>query len=204
MRSIVIDPYYHSRQKRLFDICLSIFLILVLSPAFVVLSLLVLLTLGWPVLFVQLRQGKGKQQFRLCKFRTMITTAAVWKSLLRKGNEAPEPMFKMQNDPRFVGIGRWLSRSGLDELPQLFNILRGNMSFVGPRPLPVEEAAALPASWEFRYQVRPGLVSEWVLSEKKYGSLRDWQGAEIETLRFKNLQRDLLLLIKVGWKVLSS
>jgi len=128
----------------------------------------------------------------------MITTAAVWKPLIRYGNEAPEPMFKMQDDPRFVGIGRWLSRSGLDELPQLFNILRGNMSFVGPRPLPVEEAAALPASWEFRYQVRPGLVSEWVLSEKKYGSLRDWREAEATSLVTGSITHDIALLARAS------
>jgi len=127
----------------------------------------------------------------------MITTADHWKPYLRAKNEAPEPMFKMQHDPRFVGIGRWLSRSGLDELPQLVNILRGEMSFVGPRPLPIAEAEQLPASWDFRYSVRPGLVSEWVLSEKKYGSQSNWRIAEISTLSKSGLLYDLEIIAKV-------
>lgn len=196
MQSIAIDPYYHSRQKRVFDVLLSSLLLLALSPVFIVLSSLLSLTLSWPVLFLQERQGKDKKSFNLLKFRTMVTTADHWKPLLRAKNEAPEPMFKMQHDPRFIGIGRWLSRSGLDELPQLVNILRGEMSFVGPRPLPIAEAEQLPASWDFRYSVRPGLVSEWVLNEKKYESLRAWRSAELFSLKNGSTTQDTVLLVR--------
>jgi len=107
-------------------------------------------------------------------------------------------MFKMQQDPRFIGIGRWLSRTGLDELPQLVNIWRGEMSFVGPRPLPVDEAEQLPKSWDFRYLVKPGLVSEWVLSEKKYRSLNAWRQVERKPLQFSNIASDVALLAQIA------
>jgi len=202
MQTITIHPYYHSWQKRFFDLCLSTILLLALSPLFAVLSMVLWVTLGWPVVFVQTRQGKNQQPFRLFKFRTMITTADRWKPVLRKANEAPEPMFKMRSDPRFVGIGRWLSRTGLDELPQFVNIWRGEMSFVGPRPLPVEETRLLPQSWDFRYQVLPGLVSEWVLSEKKYWSLAQWKKAETASLIAGHITQDISLLVRAGLAVL--
>ena len=105
----------------------------------------------------------------------MKNEADLHKKNLSKLNEAPFPMFKIAKDPRYVGIGRLLSRSGLDELPQLINILRGEMSFIGPRPLPLAEAAELSTAWNFRYRVRPGILSEWAVSEKRHTSLAHWR-----------------------------
>jgi len=98
-------------------------------------------------------------------------------------NQAPYPMFKIFNDPRFIGIGRWLSQVGFDELQQLINILRGEMSFVGPRPLPTKEAKLLDRSWDFRYSVKPGIFSYWTLSKDRHESLAIWKKLDQMTLK---------------------
>lgn len=105
-------------------------------------------------------------------------------------------MFKIAHDPRHTRFGYLLSRSGLDELPQLINILKGEMSFIGPRPLPLYEAKKLPKSWDFRYSVKPGIVSEWAISPQRYQSLRTWKKLEEKTLQKGSLKEDLLLLFK--------
>lgn len=109
-------------------------------------------------------------------------------------NESPFPAFKLANDPRFVGIGKWLSKTGLDELPQLINILKGEMSLVGPRPLPISEAKKMTGSWDFRYTVKPGVVSEWAVSDKRHKSLRDWKNLETSTLKTGGLIKELRVI----------
>jgi lipopolysaccharide/colanic/teichoic acid biosynthesis glycosyltransferase len=122
----------------------------------------------------------------------MVRNATMLKPKYVKLNEAPAPMFKIKKDPRFVGAGWPLSRTGLDELPQLWNIVRGEMSFVGPRPLPVSEARALPADWRaWREQVRPGIFSQWALSQEKHLSLTKWRQLEKTTLTQGSLKTDL-------------
>ena len=125
----------------------------------------------------------------------MQKNASLMKHKYEALNEAPLPMFKIHDDPRFVGIGRFLSRSGLDELPQLWNIFKGEMSFVGPRPLPVHEAEALPKEWrDFREQVQPGIFSHWAYSWERHKSLKNWENQEKKTLRNGSLLHDLLLI----------
>ncbi|MFH2118573.1 MAG: sugar transferase, partial [Candidatus Paceibacterota bacterium] len=126
------------------------------------------------------------------KFRTMQKNAIMLKPKYAHLNQAPAPMFKIIKDPRFVGLGWLLSRTGLDELPQLWNILWGKMSFVGPRPLPINEAQALPKDWRlWREQVKPGIFSEWSLAKNKHRSLKNWEKLEKATLRKGNLKEDL-------------
>ncbi len=138
--------------------------------------------------------GYGKKPFSLLKFRTMINGAEQKKAALLKKNEAPSPMFKLTNDPRYTKIGKFLSKSGLDELPQLLNVLRGDMSLVGPRPLPLNEARKLPKHWDFRYQVKPGITSEWAINNSRYNSLSSWKELELYTCREGKLQYDLQLI----------
>lgn len=191
-----VHPYYFSAQKRLFDIGMASVLLVALTPIMTVVGLGVLLTAGRPILYRQPRTGQHGQTFFLWKFRTMKTNAEALKKKYLHLNEAPLPMFKIHNDPRFVGCGRGLARTGLDELPQLINILKGEMSFVGPRPLPVKEAAALPATWKaWREQVRPGVFSQWALSEERHQSLKQWKDLEQKTLRAGSVKRDLLYMV---------
>lgn len=130
----------------------------------------------------------------MIKFRTMYIGAHSDQKKYWKLNESPFPAFKLGNDPRFVGIGRWLSKTGLDELPQLINIIKGEMSLIGPRPLPISEAKKMTGSWNFRYKVKPGVISIWALSDKRHKSLRDWQRLEIQTVQEGSLGNDIKVL----------
>lgn len=186
-----IHPYYFSNNKRIFDALLAVLLLIVLTPLFLLIAAGLLITAGPPILFRQKRTGQNGKTFLLYKFRTMEKNAAMLKHKYQHLNEAPSPMFKIHNDPRFVGIGRLLSRIGLDELPQLWNILKGEMSFVGPRPLPAQEARGLAADWQrWRERVRPGIFSVWAFSKEKHASLEKWKQLEIDTLARGGIQED--------------
>ncbi len=164
-------------------------------PFLVVISAVIFFTSGKPVLFLQKRSGLNKKPFTIYKFRTMTINASAKQSKLKHLNQAPKPMFKIHDDPRFVGVGRWLSNTGLDELPQLINIIKGEMSLVGPRPLPITEANKLPKEWAFRFLVKPGLFSYWTLDDRRHESLDIWKQLEVNTVKSKNIKTDLFIII---------
>src|SRR5438093_2065109 len=122
--------------KRLLDISVSAVLLILLIPLFLVTALLIKLTTKGPVLFVQQRVGLNKRRFRFYKFRTMVSNAEEKMEELEDLNEMGGPVFKIRNDPRITPVGKFLRRTSIDELPQLINVLKGDMSLVGPRPLP--------------------------------------------------------------------
>jgi len=172
------SQYHLSWKKRVFDVCLSGLGLIFLSPVLLIIAIGVLLTSGSPIFFRQKRAGFQKNMFLMYKFRTMKLNADAMKKNLIKKNEAPWPMFKIENDPRFTPIGKFLSNTGLDELPQLFHVFLGQMSLIGPRPLPIDEALKLPQSWDFRYKVRPGILSRWAIAPDRYTSLEYWRNLE--------------------------
>ncbi|MFZ5576487.1 MAG: sugar transferase [Pseudomonadota bacterium] len=134
--------------KRLFDIVLALLALLLLSPVMLAAALAVWLDSGRPVLFAQTRVGRGTQPFQLYKFRSMVVDAP------RLGSHSTA-----QNDPRITRVGRILRRSSVDELPQLFNVLRGDMSLVGPRPdVPAQRSNYTEEQWSLRHRVRPGIT----------------------------------------------
>lgn len=192
--------YYSSTTKRAFDFLLALVLLVILSPLLFGIGLVIFLTSGLPVVFAQKRMGLKKKHFTIYKFRTMYLDARYHQKKYNQLNRAPRPMFKIFDDPRFVGIGRWLSRTGLDELPQLINIAKGEMSLVGPRPLPVKEAKGLSKTWDFRYQVKPGVFSEWTLSPDRHESLKTWKKLDQDTLKHGGLFYDLQLI----WQILQK
>lgn len=194
MTQLSPHPYYFSKHKRVFDVVLASLILIFLSPLFLIITLLIFWESGWPIFFLQRRTGRNKKQFTILKFRTMFVGAERWQKKLQQKNESITPMFKIKNDPRFTGVGKLLSRSGIDELPQVINILRGEMSFVGPRPLPVSESATLDKSWEYRYAVLPGIFSEWALSEKKHTSEKLWKTLEQVTLSRGGIKYDIQLM----------
>src|SRR3990172_5431980 len=192
-----IHPYYFSPQKRTFDFATAFLLLVLLSPVLFILNLIIFITTGRPILFKQRRTGQNGKVFTLLKLRTMTKNAAMLKRKYQHLNEAPAPMFQIHNDSRFVGIGKWLARTGLDDLPQLWNILKGEMSFVGPRPLPVPEAVGLSNQWrEWRERVKPGVFSEWALSGERHETLDHWQALEKETLRTGSVATDFLYFLR--------
>src|SRR5262249_19127204 len=125
--------------KRLFDIVCATLLMLIVSPILAIAALLIKLTSDGPVFFCQERIGLNKRRFRIYKFRTMVLDAEQMMTKMEKLNEASGPVFKIKDDPRTTPIGQWLRRTSIDELPQLLNVLKGEMSMVGPRPLPVRD-----------------------------------------------------------------
>ncbi|GIK84384.1 MAG: hypothetical protein BroJett025_10060 [Patescibacteria group bacterium] len=196
MTDITIHRYYHSRSKRILDFFLALSLLTLLSPLIVCLCCSTGIVGGKPVVYKQMRLGKNKKPFILYKIRTMKKGASVLQQKLKDLNEAPYPMFKIANDPRFTRIGKYLSRLGLDEIPQIINIIKGEMSFIGPRPLPIYEASQLDDTWDFRYKVKPGILSTWALSPKRHDSLAEWKKLEISGLQCASIANDIRLIIR--------
>jgi lipopolysaccharide/colanic/teichoic acid biosynthesis glycosyltransferase len=184
-------------QKRLFDLFSSVFALTIIIPVGVLLYPFLLCLIGKPIIFKQKRTGKDGKEFVMYKLRSMNKNAQSTKSKYLAKNEAPVPMFKIAEDPRFIKkklqflwseepiiikIGKYLSQSGIDEIPQLFNVLKGEMSLVGPRPLPISEALELqkidPAWSKWRSSVRPGIFSAWALDPEHNKSFEYWKKLE--------------------------
>jgi len=174
-----------------------ILLIIVLLPVYLFLSFLVILFSGYPVFYVQKRIGLNGKIFRIYKFRTMVKNANKKQIKLKYLNEANGPVFKIRNDPRLTKIGKFLSHSGLDELPQLFNVLKGDMNLVGPRPLPVYEAKKINKKYKFkREKVRPGILSPWILGGYHRLLFDEWMKSDIAYIKSKSFIYDLKIIFK--------
>lgn len=150
-----------ARFKRAFDVTGALLGLLAISPLLVAVAIAIRLDSRGPVFFRQLRVGRHGERFHMLKFRTMVPEAEAMKDSLRHRNEAMEGLFKIAEDPRVTRVGRWLRRSALDELPQLWNIVRGEMSLVGPRPLVVEEDQRIEGWHRRRLELMPGMTGPW-------------------------------------------
>jgi len=183
--------------KRLIDIIGSMFALIVLAPVMLVTALAIRLTSPGPAIFAQERVGLNKRQFRMYKFRTMTADAEVCQGALEQLNEALGPVFKIRKDPRVTRIGRLLRRSSIDELPQLFNVLRGQMSLVGPRPLPLRDVARFTESSDMRrFSVRPGLTCLWQIRGRNELSFEEWMRLDLKYIDRWSLALDFLILLK--------
>ncbi len=160
--------------EKFFDYGLLFLFTPVVVPMIIIISLLILIFDGPPVFFIQERIGKNRKPFKMIKFRTMRKDAEKIKSHLKRLNEIDGPMFKISNDPRVTKIGKFLRKTSLDELPQLFNILKGEMSFVGPRPLSMEEMIYHPQWRDLRVKVKPGLTGLWQVKKNQKETFSDW------------------------------
>jgi exopolysaccharide biosynthesis polyprenyl glycosylphosphotransferase len=181
--------------KRVFDIVVSLLLIIILAPVFISIAILIKLTSPGPILFIQERVGLNKRRFRLIKFRTMIPNAEEHQKELEHCNEASGPTFKIKNDPRITPIGRFLRRTSLDEIPQLFNVLQGDMSLVGPRPLPVRDYNGFNRDWHRRrFSVRPGLSCLWQISGSSNLPFTKWICLDMEYIDRWSFWLDLKIL----------
>lgn len=160
----VPDRHWTQRAQRLLDVLVSAALLLALLPVFLVIALLIRLDSPGPVLFTRSRVGKDGEEFAFFKFRSMYTDAEARLGALLAANERGGPVFKMRDDPRVTRVGRLLRRTSLDELPQLLNVLRGEMSLVGPRPALPREVARYTPRQRQRLSVTPGLTGIWQVS----------------------------------------
>jgi len=177
------------------DVSISAAALALVWPLMLIVALAVRISSGRPVLFAQLRAGLGGKAFRIYKFRTMVPDAEARKGEVAHLNEMTGPVFKASRDPRVTGIGRALRRLSLDELPQLWNVLKGDMSVVGPRPLPLDEAAACGPGRELRESVRPGLVCLWqVRGRSSIRSFDEWLRLDLRYVERRSVWLDLDIL----------
>jgi exopolysaccharide biosynthesis polyprenyl glycosylphosphotransferase len=183
--------------KRALDLLAAGALLLLLSPLLLLLALLIRLTSPGPALFVQERLGLNKQRVPMFKFRTMVTNAEALQSELEQFNEAGGPVFKMKHDPRITPLGHFLRKTSLDELPQLFNVMRGEMSLVGPRPLPVRDFERFGEYWfNRRFSVKPGITCIWQMSGRSDTRFENWIRQDLEYIDHWSLVLDLKILLK--------
>jgi exopolysaccharide biosynthesis polyprenyl glycosylphosphotransferase len=191
--------------KRALDITISLVLIIILSPIFFIIFLLVKITSSGPAFFVQERVGFHKRRFRLYKFRTMISDAEQKLSKLEHLNEVSGPVFKIMDDPRITPLGKFLRKTSIDELPQLFNVLKGDMSLVGPRPLPVRDYNGFDQDWHRRrFSVRPGITCLWQVSGRCNISFEKWMELDMEYIDHWSLWLDFKILAKTIPAVLNG
>ncbi len=182
--------------KRAIDTVCSAILIVVFSPVLLGIIIAIKLYSPGPVFFIQERVGLNKRKFRLLKFRTMVINAEEIQKQYEHLNEAGGPVFKIENDPRITPIGHFLRRSSLDELPQLFNVLFGDMSLVGPRPLPLRDYEGFDQVWHRRrFSVRPGITCLWQISGRSSITFDRWMELDMEYINHWSLWLDIKILL---------
>ncbi len=183
--------------KHVLDFLISIILIVILSPLYLITALLIKLTSPGPVFFIQERAGLNKRRFNLYKFRTMMHEAEKKQSDLEHLNEASGPVFKIKNDPRITSIGKLLRKASIDELPQLFNVLKGDMSLVGPRPLPIRDYNGFDKDWHRRrFSVLPGITCLWQVNGRSDVSFEKWMELDMEYIDNWTIWLDFKILVK--------
>ena len=191
--------------KRGIDFIFSAVALSLLFPVFVIVGIAIRLTSSGPVLFVQERVGYNKRRFKLYKFRTMIKEAEKQQAELEDHNEMSGPVFKIRDDPRITGIGEILRRTSIDELPQLLNVVRGDMSLVGPRPLPVRDYGRFDEEWQKRrFSVKPGMTCLWQINGRNEIPFEDWMRLDMEYIDNWSLVLDFKILLKTIPAVLKG
>lgn len=182
--------------KRLIDIICSFVGILVLSPLFIIIAIIVKFTSKGPVFFSQKRVGKNGKEFAMYKFRSMVVNAEELKEKLATQNEMSGPMFKMKDDPRVTKVGKFIRKTSIDELPQLWNVLKGDMSLVGPRPSLPKEVAQFDKWMHKRLEVKPGLTCYWQVSGRNNIDFEDWMKLDIKYVDERSTWIDIKLIFK--------
>jgi lipopolysaccharide/colanic/teichoic acid biosynthesis glycosyltransferase len=152
------------------------------------------LTSKGPVLFAQKRAGLGGKPFKIYKFRTMVVDAEALKAKLKAQNEQDGPAFKIKDDPRVTKVGKFLRKTSIDELPQLWNVLIGDMTLVGPRPLPVNESDACEGWQRRRLDVTPGLTCIWQVKGRSRVSFAEWVRMDVAYIRRRTFWHDVTIL----------
>lgn len=191
-------------SKRIIDLAGAVVLLLLLSPVFILVAVAIRLDSRGEVIFRQKRIGLGGKAFTFYKFRSMCVDAETCRKNIAHLNEVSGPIFKIRNDPRVTRVGRWLRRYSIDELPQLLNVLKGDMSFVGPRPpLPCEVEKY--EDWQLaRLSVIPGITCLWQVSGRSKLCFDDWVRLDLEYIERRSVPLDLVIMFKTIPAVLSG
>lgn len=204
LRQQILSKKVYEFIKRTFDIICSIVTLIILSPILLIISMLIKIESPGPVIFMQERVGINKKTFKMYKFRSMVANAEELKCKLVEKNERNGPMFKMKNDPRVTRIGRFIRKTSIDELPQLINILKGEMSFVGPRPSLPDEVNQFEPWMLKRLVVRPGLTCYWQVGGRDKIDYIDWMKLDIKYVDERNIWVDLKLIFKTFFVLLGD
>ncbi len=191
------DQLEYMWLKRAIDFAFSAIALLLLSPLFLGIALLIRFTSPGPIFFKQERIGYNRRKFNMIKFRTMVSGAEDMQFELEHLNEADGPAFKIKQDPRITKIGRWLRRTSMDELPQLVNVLFGDMSLVGPRPLPVRDVDGIEQRWQKRrFSMRPGLTCLWQIGSRNQMRFEEWMKLDLEYIDQWSISLDFYIIAK--------
>jgi len=191
------EPELPSRfVKALIDRTVGLMMLVMTLPLMLLVAVAVKLTSRGPILFVQERGGLHGRPFRMLKFRTMREGAEAQRSALLAANEMDGPVFKIADDPRVTRLGRFLRRTSMDELPQLVNVVRGDMSLVGPRPLPVVETRELAGVHRRRLSMRPGITCLWQISGRNELGFQEWMALDLQYVDHWSLGLDLAILLR--------
>ncbi|HWN09642.1 MAG TPA: sugar transferase [Pyrinomonadaceae bacterium] len=188
---------WRTEMKRMLDIMVAFVLLILTAPLLAIVAVIIKLDSTGPVFFVQERVGFNKRRFRMIKFRTMCVDAEARMQEFEHLNEKTGPIFKITNDPRTTRVGKWLRKASIDELPQLINVVLGDMSIVGPRPLSVRDALRMEVAWQKRrFSVKPGLTCLWQVSGRSNLSFEEWMQLDLEYIDRWSLGLDGLILLR--------
>ncbi len=183
--------------KRVLDFSAGLILAVLMFPLMMFVALAIKLDSPGSVLFVQKRVGQNKRIFRLYKFRTMRTDAEDMQMNLENLNEMDGPVFKIRNDPRITKVGWWLRKLSIDELPQIINVIKGDMSLVGPRPLPIRDYKGFNKDWQRkRFSIRPGITCTWQIQGRNDISFEEWMKLDLEYVNNWKFIHDVEILLK--------
>lgn len=202
--TVLPKRYFYRFVKRAFDILASLLGLILLLPLFLVVAVAIYIDDPGPVLFFQDRNGKQGRVFRMWKFRSMVRNAPSLRFEMEAQNELDGPAFKLTNDPRITRVGKIIRKYSIDELPQLVNILLGQMSIVGPRPLPTYETEQLTEEQRRRLLVKPGLICYWQISGRSNIPFDEWMEMDYRYIREAGILTDLKIMFKAVPAVFSG
>lgn len=197
------DTFYKRYGKRCIDILGSVFGLLLFLPLLPLIALAIKISSPGPILYRSIRLGQNGRPFVFYKLRSMVDGAHESRKYMLHMNEVDGPIFKISDDPRITGVGRFLRRSSLDEVPQLWNVLRGDMTLVGPRP-PIPEEVEKYEPWQrHRLDVKPGITCLWQISGRSKLGFDEWMRLDIQYIRRQSFWLDLKILLRTIPAVLS-
>ena len=182
--------------KRISDIFLSLIGLIILSPILLIVAIAIKLESQGPLIFSQERVGKDRKNFKMYKFRSMVVNAEEIKKKLKHKNEMSGPMFKMKDDPRITRVGKFIRKTSIDELPQIVNVIKGDMSLVGPRPSLPEEVKEFEPWMMKRFEVKPGLTCYWQVNGRNKIGFEDWMKLDIYYVNNRSVAVDTKLIFK--------
>ena len=178
------------------DLMISAVCLILCAVPLLLIALAIKIDSPGPIVYSQIRRTKGGRKFFMLKFRSMVIDADKMLDKMQDINQSDGPMFKIKKDPRLTRVGKFLRQTSLDELPQLFNVLKGDMSLVGPRPLAMNEMKWSPRWRDIRLQVKPGITGIWQIKGRSNSQFHDWIESDIDYVKNQSIALDIKIMIK--------